>query len=553
MSRNLLTLLLVLGMSAAAGADVITDVPLAFDTPSGSTNRMTLELWAGGTVDTGFPFGNVYVEGSDTETTNVSGNMIVDLECTFNETTHAMETLTGMNFTGGIFSFSPVNFDLNIQYGGWLSVGHVYANGTGVGGSFDTINEFPPANVTGNQYFDMEDHEVVVNQGTLQITADGIVGDYVDPMTYNLAVPGNEINASTTGTGTLTVAFNSMNGLDAIYDVHISMPLNIDETIYDEGGISATLSTTQTSTYAATGQFTVTPSNHPPVANDDPATEHATLYQANEDNMISVAAGAGVLYNDTDADLDDLDAYKISNPAYGSVALNTADGAFEYTPNPDWHGSDSFTYQAYDGTDWSNTATVDLEILPVNDPPVAEDDEYECDQNGSVTTHGYDGVLANDTDVDNDHSELDAGELSDPEHGSITGWGTNGWFTYESDAGWFGDDTFTYKAYDGTDWSTEGTVTIHVLGSIPGDATGEGIVDKDDAAIVAQYWGQSVSGSSEGDFDGDGIVGPADAAILASNWGYGTEAAGAEAVPEPSTLVLLLGALTGLALLRQTR
>jgi len=269
--------------------------------------------------------------------------------------------------------------------------------------------------------------------------------------------------------------------------------------------------------------------------------------------MISVAAGAGVLYNDTDADLDDLDAYKIANPAYGSVVLNTADGAFEYTPNPDWHGSDSFTYQAYDGTDWSNTATVDLDILPVNDPPVAEDDEYECDQNGFITTHGYDGVLGNDTDVDTPHGDLEAYRQLEPEHGSITGWGLNGWFTYQPDADYIGEDSFTYKAYDGIDYSDLATVTIDVLGSIPGDASGNGIVDEEDLAILADNWGESVSGSSEGDFDGDGIVGPADAAILASNWGYGTEAAGAEAVPEPSTLVLLLGALTGLALLRQTR
>jgi len=78
---------------------------------------------------------------------------------------------------------------------------------------------------------------------------------------------------------------------------------------------------------------------------------------------------------------------------------------------------------------------------------------------------------------------------------------------------------------------------------IPGDATGEGRVDADDAAILVERWGQTGATWEMGDFNGDGLVGPADAAILAANQGYGTDAVGAGVVPEPNALIALAGGL----------
>ncbi|MBN1589600.1 MAG: PEP-CTERM sorting domain-containing protein [Pirellulales bacterium] len=89
---------------------------------------------------------------------------------------------------------------------------------------------------------------------------------------------------------------------------------------------------------------------------------------------------------------------------------------------------------------------------------------------------------------------------------------------------------------------------------IPGDATGNGIVDDEDAQRLATNWGTNGSeiGWSQGDFDGDNIVGPKDASIMAANWGFGTGGE-ASAVPEPSTLVLMLGTLCLLLARRRSR
>ncbi len=47
------------------------------------------------------------------------------------------------------------------------------------------------------------------------------------------------------------------------------------------------------------------------------------------------------------------------------------DGSFTYSPNLNYNGTDSFTYYAYDGTVNSVlTATVIIEVKPVNDAPV---------------------------------------------------------------------------------------------------------------------------------------------------------------------------------------
>lgn len=103
--------------------------------------------------------------------------------------------------------------------------------------------------------------------------------------------------------------------------------------------------------------------NQAPAAGDN-------AYTTNEDAALSVNA-PGVLANDNDPDGDPISAVLVSNAANGSVSLYP-DGDFVYFPNADYYGTDSFTYKAYDGEDYSNTATVTLTVDPVNDPPTAE-------------------------------------------------------------------------------------------------------------------------------------------------------------------------------------
>lgn len=103
--------------------------------------------------------------------------------------------------------------------------------------------------------------------------------------------------------------------------------------------------------------------NAPPVANPD-------SYQVDEDHVLTVAAASGVLHNDSDADIehDPLSAIVVDGPLHGLLALNP-DGSFTYTPDANYSGPDAFTYKANDGLDDSASATVDLTVNAVNDPP----------------------------------------------------------------------------------------------------------------------------------------------------------------------------------------
>ena len=76
-------------------------------------------------------------------------------------------------------------------------------------------------------------------------------------------------------------------------------------------------------------------------------------------------------------------------------------GNFTYTPNANWCGTDSFTYHAISDVGNSNTSTVTLQVNCVEDLPVASVEAYTITEDTLLTIVAP-GVLANDTDGDND-------------------------------------------------------------------------------------------------------------------------------------------------------
>jgi len=107
--------------------------------------------------------------------------------------------------------------------------------------------------------------------------------------------------------------------------------------------------------------------------------------------------------------------------------------------------------------------------------------------------------------------------------------------------------------YQQSDYSFAGLSEVDFyVGSgvqIPGDADGDGYVDEDDAAILAQNWGTTTGATwGMGDFTGEGAVNAADAAVMAANWN--PPVAESASVPEPSILVMI-GSLLAFALWRK--
>ncbi|EGQ8806624.1 tandem-95 repeat protein [Vibrio parahaemolyticus] len=104
-----------------------------------------------------------------------------------------------------------------------------------------------------------------------------------------------------------------------------------------------------------------------------------------------------VLGNDTFEDDGKVVSLDTNNgPANGTVSVNP-DGSVTYTPNDNYVGKDTFTYIVTSGG-VSESTTVEVNVTPVNDAPVAKDDIATTQEDTAVTID----VLPNDTDVDGD-------------------------------------------------------------------------------------------------------------------------------------------------------
>jgi VCBS repeat-containing protein len=234
----------------------------------------------------------------------------------------------------------------------------------------------------------------------------------------------------------------------------------------------------------ATVTITVDPVNDAPVAADD-------TYSVDEDSTLTVGA-PGVLSNDIDVDGDSLTAILVSPPANGTLTFNV-NGSFTYEPDHDFNGTDSFSYQANDGTATSNVATVTIAVNSVNDAPVAENDIAETDENVPVDID----VLANDSDVDDD--TLTVISVTDGANGTVAI--LDGSVRYSPNVGFAGEDSFTYTISDGNGGTATATVAVTVIpANKPPTASAGGPYSGDEGSAIV------LSGASASDPDNDPLT-----------------------------------------------
>lgn len=154
---------------------------------------------------------------------------------------------------------------------------------------------------------------------------------------------------------------------------------------------------------------------------------------------------------DGDPDGIPLSILAVGEPLHGTAVIQGS--RIKYTPEPNFYGTDSFTYTVGDGQS-TDGATVTITVISVNDLPQAVSDSAVTIAGSSVVIR----VLDNDSDpVEND--PLTIVSVSNPAHGTATTNGTT--VTYKPDSGFVGTETFTYTVSDGTD-SVTGTVTVTV-------------------------------------------------------------------------------------------
>lgn len=187
--------------------------------------------------------------------------------------------------------------------------------------------------------------------------------------------------------------------------------------------------------------LTVVNTNTPPIVNDQ------TVTTTEDTPKVMVLAG-------TDSDGDPLTFSVLTSPTQGVLSGSGAN--LTYTPNPNYFGTDSFTYKANDGQEDSAPATVTIIITPQNDAPVANSDIATTVKNVSITVN----VLSNDTDIDGD--ALTVAVATTPRNGTATVNSTNK-IIYVPRNGFTGTDTFTYRIQDPGGATSTAYVTVRVL------------------------------------------------------------------------------------------
>ena len=183
--------------------------------------------------------------------------------------------------------------------------------------------------------------------------------------------------------------------------------------------------------------------NYPPQVNSGTKT-------LNEDQRFEGRLSA------TDPNKQDVLTFLINKqPIHGSINLNAQTGDYVYQPGNNYYGSDSFKYQANDGLVSSTPATIDFNILPVNDAPEAHSETLSAKEDVAafytLTAH----------DIDND--ELTFLLVSQPEKGQLTLTDPqNGYCVYRPYKDFVGRDAFTFKVTDAHLESNEATIEIMI-------------------------------------------------------------------------------------------
>ena len=196
------------------------------------------------------------------------------------------------------------------------------------------------------------------------------------------------------------------------------------------------------------------------------------VYSLAQGASITVTASNGVLAND---DANAVKAVLVPNGGvqHGNLTLN-ADGGFTYTHNGGATLTDSFNYVVEDaaGSQSSSVGTVTLHIQITNGAPVAAADSYVIESDGgangvlgSYSVTAGQGVLANDSDPDNDPLTATLiGNVTSPRGkgvGTVT-LNSDGSFTFFSTRqSYVGEMQFTYMASDGVNTSGRGVVKLN--------------------------------------------------------------------------------------------
>ncbi|HRY05860.1 MAG TPA: Ig-like domain-containing protein, partial [Hyphomicrobiaceae bacterium] len=326
-------------------------------------------------------------------------------------------------------------------------------------GSGWTTNEDTSVQLTGMSIADVDvasgtmSFKLSVSSGTLTATTDGVVTVSGSGMsTLTLAGTLSQINAFLAGA--------SAPIYHPVANANGAVTLTVTTSDLGNTGSGGTLTDVDTAT------ITINPVNDPPVDGNETAN-------VTEDTPLIVNDGAvgDLLNNATDVDGDTLSitgftiagitgTQSVGTPVtitgVGDITIN-ANGSYSFTPALNFTGTvPVITYTVSDGHSGTDTSTLTLTMVAVNDPPVAIDDSFTTDQNTAINGNVTPGTVGQDYDVDGtftvtkiNGATYTPGTQITLASGALLTMNANGTFTYDSNgkfdslgSGQQGTDTF---------------------------------------------------------------------------------------------------------------
>ena len=252
---------------------------------------------------------------------------------------------------------------------------------------------------------------------------------------------------------TVTAISNVQHGTAQIAPGGTAALFTPDADFYGDASFTYTVSDGGGGTDTANVTVTVTPVNDAPEAKDD-------FYTLAED---AASTTLNVLANDTDIENDHLTVTGVTNVQHGTAEVLPDGSGVSFAPEANFYGTATFTYAISDGNGGTDTADVTVTVTPVNDAPVAVNDEPDIEAyEDTPVVIPFSALLENDTDVDTPHEQLTVAGYNATAHGTVSIDSTAKTLTFTPAENYHGEASFQYMISDGALPSNYATVRFMV-------------------------------------------------------------------------------------------
>ncbi|MFA0079765.1 tandem-95 repeat protein, partial [Vibrio artabrorum] len=218
-------------------------------------------------------------------------------------------------------------------------------------------------------------------------------------------------------------------------------------------------------------------------------------YTINEDGSLTFT-DEQLLAGATDIDGDDLSVESVNYEGTDGVFTDNGDGTYTFAPNENFNGNVDLTYNVSDGTDVVS-ANIDVQVVPINDVPVAGATTYSVEEDGSITLSDAQ-LLANSSDVE---GEVFVSDVSYSGTDGVFTDNGDGTYTFAPNENFNGDISLDVSVMDEDGATAETTAGIDVIAVNDLPVAGSTTYSVDEDNVITINEAQLLANSS--DIEGD--------------------------------------------------